>query len=157
MKNMEMHLEIAPMVPGDVPEAAALERQIFSMPWSENGFLASLRSPDTLYLAARLDGKLIGYCGFLQSFEEADITNAAVSAEHRGRGVGRRMLQELMERGRERGVLRYTLEVRAGNAPAIHLYRELGFASVGIRKGFYERPREDAVIMWTGEDGKDPQ
>ena len=144
-----MKLKISEMLPQDVPEVAALERQIFTMPWSENGFLASLRSQDTLYLVAREGERLLGYCGFLQSFDEADITNVAVSPENRGRGVGCEMLLELMRRGKERGIARYTLEVRVGNAAAIHLYQKLGFASVGIRKNFYEKPQEDALIMWT--------
>lgn len=144
-----MELTISEMMPGDVPEVAVLEQQIFTMPWTENGFLSSLQSKDTLYLVAREEGRLLGYCGFLQSFDEADITNVAVGPENRGRGVGYEMLRELMRRGKERGILRYTLEVRTGNAAAIHLYRKLGFISAGIRKNFYEKPREDALIMWT--------
>lgn len=144
-----MKVEISEMTPQDVPEVAALERQIFTMPWSENGFLSSLQSQDTLYLIARREGRLLGYCGFLQSFDEADITNVAVAPEERGRGVAYEMLSELMQRGRERGVMRYTLEVRIGNAAAVHLYQKLGFISAGIRKNFYEKPREDALIMWT--------
>ncbi len=144
-----MKVEISEMTPQDVPEVAALERQIFTMPWSENGFLSSLQSQDTLYLIARREGRLLGYCGFLQSFDEADITNVAVAPEERGRGVAYEMLSELMQRGRERGIMRYTLEVRIGNAVAVHLYQKLGFISAGIRKNFYEKPREDALIMWT--------
>lgn len=144
-------LEIERMHSGDVKEAAALEAQIFTMPWSEEGFHSALRSPDTLYLSAKQNGRLIGYCGFWQSFDEADITNVAVCERCRGRGVGYQMLVELMRLGRERGVLRYTLEVRTGNAAAVHLYEKLGFVSAGIRKNFYERPREDALIMWTEE------
>lgn len=144
-----MKVEISEMTPQDVPEVAALERQIFTMPWSENGFLSSLQSQDTLYLIARREGRLLGYCGFLQSFDEADITNVAVAPEERGRGVAYEMLSELMQRGRERGIMRYTLEVRIGNAAAVHLYQKLGFISAGIRKNFYEKPREDALIMWT--------
>ena len=137
------------MQPDDVLEVAALERQIFSLPWSEKGFLDSLNSPDTLYLTVRKDRKLIGYCGFLQSLDEADITNVAVSEEARGRGVGYQMLKTLMDEGRQRGVKRYTLEVRISNASALRLYEKLGFSSVGVRKNFYELPKEDAVIMWT--------
>ncbi|MDO4323403.1 MAG: ribosomal protein S18-alanine N-acetyltransferase [Lachnospiraceae bacterium] len=144
-----MEFEVSEMTPQDVPEVAVLERQIFTMPWSENGFLSSLQSQDTLYLVVREKGRLLGYCGLLQSFDEADITNVAVSPEERGRGVGHAMLQELMRRGKERGIMRYTLEVRTGNAAAIHLYQKLGFVSAGIRKNFYEKPREDALIMWT--------
>lgn len=145
-----MNLKIAEMLPQDVAEVALMEKEIFSMPWSEKGFLDFLRLPDTLYLVAREDGRLVGYCGFLQSFEEADITNVAVSPKCQDRGVGRQMLEELMARGKERGVCRYTLEVRVSNARAVHLYQKLGFEPVGIRRNFYEMPREDAVIMWTG-------
>ncbi len=141
-------LAIKEMTPEDVPEVAALERQVFSAPWSENGFLDSLRSQDTLYLTVWQEDKLVGYCGFLQSFDEADIMNVAVAPDYRNRGVGRRMLQELMQRGGGRGILRYTLEVRQSNAAAIHLYEKLGFVSVGIRKNFYEKPVESAMIMW---------
>ncbi len=144
-----MRIELSEMTAQDVSEVASLERQIFTAPWSENGFLSSLRSQDTLYLIARGEGRLLGYCGFLQSFDEADITNVAVAPGERGRGVAYEMLSELMRRGRSRGIMRYTLEVRVGNAAAVHLYQKLGFVSVGIRKNFYEKPREDALIMWT--------
>ncbi len=145
-------LEISGMQPQDIEQVAALERRIFSMPWSVDGFLASLQSPDTLYLAVRDCGRVAAYCGMLQSFDEADITNVAVAPEYRGRGVGLRMLRELMTRGAGRGVRRYTLEVRRSNAAAIRLYEKLGFVSVGIRRNFYAKPQEDALIMWTAED-----
>ncbi len=148
-----MELIIAKMEPEDILRTAWLERQIFSMPWSEKSFEESLRSKDALYLTAKAGGTLAGYCGFYQSFEEADIMNVAVAREFRRQGVAYRMLCALMELGRERGILRYTLEVRAGNQAALHLYEKLGFKSVGIRRGFYEKPREDAVIMWTDDAG----
>ena len=148
-ENCKADLAIEEMTPEDVPEVAALERQVFSLPWSEAGFLSSLRSPDALYLTARQEGRIVGYCGFLQSFDEADVMNVAVAPEFRNAGIGQRMLRELMLRGRTRGILRYTLEVRQSNATAIHLYEKLGFVSVGIRKDFYEKPVESAVIMWT--------
>ncbi len=135
----------------DAPEVAAIEEKIFSQPWSADGFRSSLSSADTLYLVVECDGQIAGYCGFLKSFDEADITDVAVSEACRGKGIGYQMLTELMRRGRERGIARFTLEVRVSNASAIHLYEKLGFASVGIRKNFYERPREDAMIMWTEE------
>jgi ribosomal-protein-alanine N-acetyltransferase len=144
-----MQLEITEMTEQDVAEAAQLEQEIFSMPWTSQGFLDSLQLADTLYLTARENGRLIGYCGLFQSFDEADITNVAVAPQCRNQGVGRQMLTELMRRGSARGISRYTLEVRAGNDAAIHLYQSIGFASVGIRKNFYEKPTEDAVIMWT--------
>lgn len=147
-----MKIRIIEMQPEDLAQVAELERQIFSQPWSEQGFASSLKSPDTLYLSVWIDDRLAGYCGFLQSFDEADITNVAVGGEFRGQGIGYQMLSELMERGRKRGIERYTLEVRTGNEAALHLYRKLGFECVGIRRGFYEKPKEDAAIMWTVRD-----
>lgn len=155
MRASALEMEISEMQPQDVREVALLEKEIFTMPWSENGFLTSLQSEDTLYLVVRRKHELIGYCGFLQSFDEADITNVAVSPAYRGKGVGYAMLAELMRRGRERGVARYTLEVRTGNVSAIRLYHRLGFEDAGIRKNFYEKPREDALIMWTGQGAAD--
>ena len=144
-----MEYEIDQMKPEDVREVAALEANIFSVPWSEAGFLSSLQSEDTLYLAVRKSGKLIAYCGLLQSLDEADITNVAVEESCRGCGIASRMLGRLMELGKARGIVRYTLEVRVSNASAIHVYEKLGFHSGGIRKNFYDRPKEDAMIMWT--------
>ena len=133
----------------DLDWVAPIEAETFTEPWSRESFLSSLNSQDTIYLAAFLDGRGAGYCGFLRSFEEADITNVAVTKEFRGRGVGRRMLEALMEEGRRQGICRFTLEVRAGNLGAIHLYQKLGFEPVGVRKNFYRFPAEDALIMWT--------
>ena len=99
-----MEYEIERMQPEDVREVAALEAKIFSIPWSEAGFLSSLQSKDTLYLAVRKSGQLIGYCGLLQSFDEADITNVAVEETYRGCGIASRMLERLMELGKARGI-----------------------------------------------------
>lgn len=140
---------IAELKSEDAAYAAEIERMIFTMPWSENGFRTSIESPDTEYLGVWTEHELVAYCGFLQSFDEADITNVAVHPDYRQRGIAFAMLKELMEKGKKRGIERYTLEVRAGNAAAIHLYEKLGFSSAGIRKNFYDKPKEDAMIMWT--------
>ena len=131
-----MEWKIEKMQPEDIKEVAQIENRIFTLPWSEQGFLSSLQSEDTLYLVVRKEGRVAGYCGLLQSFDEADITNVAVAEEARGAGICFAMLSELMRLGKERGIARYTLEVRASNAAALHLYEKLGFQSVGIRKNF---------------------
>lgn len=143
------NLEIKSMQPEDIPEVATMEALIFTQPWSANGFASSLQSADTEYLVVRSDGMLVGYCGLLQSLEEADITNVAVHPDWRNQGIAFAMLKELIKRGNARGIVRFTLEVRVGNASAIHLYEKLGFRSAGIRKNFYDLPKEDAMIMWT--------
>lgn len=141
-------LEIREMQTGDLERVAEIEKSIFSMPWSAKGFADSMEQDCTLFLTAVWDGEIAGYCGMFQSFDEADITNVAVAEKSRGRGIAQAMLKELMKKGKERGIAAYTLEVRVGNAAARRLYEKLGFETAGIRRNFYEKPVEDAVIMW---------
>lgn len=143
-----MQMVVRRMTEKDVPEAAALEAASFSMPWSEKAFYEQLGKSNALYLVAEKDGRIIGVCGLMESYGEADISNVSVDKRYQNRGVATTMLKDLMAEGSRRGISAYTLEVRAGNAAAIHLYEKIGFMREGIRRGFYERPREDAVIMW---------
>lgn len=132
----------------DLSQVCAIEADSFSLPWTEKGFQDAIAMQHTIFLAAELNGEIAGYCGCYQSLEEAEITNVAVKRELRGQGIARKLLEELMRMGTAQGAFAYTLEVRVSNAPAIHLYESLGFESVGIRKKFYEKPTEDAMIMW---------
>ena len=84
--------------------------------------------------------------------EEGDVTNVVVEESWRGQGLGRSLMTRLLEDGKARGIRAFTLEVRTGNKGAIRLYEELGFRSEGVRKGFYDLPKEDAYIMWKRED-----
>ena len=143
-------LLIRPMEELDLPQAAAIEKEAITPPWSEQAFRESLGLEHTILLAAKQDGQVAGYCVCYQSFEEGEITNVAVKKELRGQGIAGKLLEKLCSYGKERGLERYILEVRAGNEPAIHLYERSGFTRVGIRKGFYEQPVEDAVIMVKG-------
>ena len=132
----------------DLDEVAAIEQKYFSQPWSRGAFADTLKLSHTLYVVAETEDRIAGYCGCYQQLEEAEIVNVAVDEPFRGRGIGKKMLTELMRLGLERGAFAYTLEVRVSNIPAIRLYESLGFESVGIRKRFYEKPVEDANIMW---------
>ena len=139
---------VRPMQEQDLPQVCRIEAEAFSAPWSEKSFRDSLALSYACFLAAEYEGQIAGYCGFYQSAEEAEITNVAVKKELRGQGIAKRMLQELLRTGRTRGASAFLLEVRAGNRPAIHLYEGLGFERAGLRRNFYDKPREDAVIMW---------
>ncbi len=141
-------LTLHPMRAEDVSLVAKLEAEVFSQPWSEKAFLEETEREDRLFAVAYLDGVLAGYMGMIPSFEEADITNVAVEPSLRRKGIAEVMLRTVMEWGEGFGITAYTLEVRAGNAGAIALYEKLGFVSQGIRRNFYEKPREDALIMW---------
>ncbi|MDO4632788.1 MAG: ribosomal protein S18-alanine N-acetyltransferase [Eubacteriales bacterium] len=147
MQSEELIL-IREMTEEDLDTVCEIEKEIFSQPWSRQGFLDALHSEYTRYLCAVKDEELIGYCGYLRSFEEADITNVAVKESARRQNAGKKMLTELIHRGEQDGIEAFTLEVRKSNIPALRLYETLGFASCGVRKNFYDLPKEDAVIMW---------
>lgn len=141
-------LEIREMLCRDLDQVTALEEKIFSMPWTRGGFAAALQQENTFYLVGIQDGNVAAYCGMLQILDEADITNVAVAEEYRGMGIGRKMMEALLECGRCRNISAFTLEVRKSNQAAIILYEKLGFLNEGIRRNFYEKPTEDAMIMW---------
>lgn len=143
---------IRPMQKEDVPAISRLEEAAFSMPWSAEAFLDMVEREDSLYVTALIEGEPVGCCGVTNACGDGDINNVVVAEECRCQGIGRAMLSVLMEWGRQIGILNYTLEVRVSNAPAIHLYEGLGFISAGIRPGFYERPREDAMILWKRQE-----
>ena len=135
----------------DAASAAKLEREYYSLPWTERAFCDVLAQEHYRFLKAEAGGLLVGYCGFMRSFETAEITNVTVRQEYRRRGIARCLLLTLMEAGRAEGVERFTLEVRRSNEGAIALYQSLGFRQEGVRKGYYEFPREDALILWSEE------
>ena len=141
-------LIIREMEIADLGQVCDLEKEIFSLPWSRDGFLYSMNSPYEICLAAHLGKTIAGYAVLMISFDEGTISNIAVGEAFRGQGIGERLLKELISRGNEKSAERFTLEVRVSNEPAISLYRKFGFESVGVRRGFYEKPREDALIMW---------
>lgn len=142
-----MEERIVPMTINQVKAVAELEKLCFSDPWSERSVAGELDNPLSLWLVA-LDGEqLCGYVGCQRVPPEADVMNLAVIPEARRIGVGRRLMEALWKRLKELGDESLTLEVRASNAPAIALYEDLGFVQVGRRSNYYEKPREDALIL----------
>lgn len=132
----------------DVPFISRLEEETFSMPWSAESFLRMIEQEDTAYFVAEEDGRILGGCGLLLIAGEGNITNVVVAPGARRRGVATGLLTYLMEEGDRSGLTAYTLEVRVSNEAAIGLYEKLGFVSEGVRPRFYEKPTEDALIMW---------
>ena len=132
----------------DVPQVARIERENFSVPWSENAFLESIQKDYTLYVVAEEEGEILGYCGLYQAYNQGEIVNVAVDGKVRRRGVATKLLEFLFFESVKREIDSFFLEVRESNAPAIGLYESFGFEQVGIRKNFYEQPRENAIVMW---------
>lgn len=138
---------IRPMQEQDCKAVSELEKKVFSQPWSEQGLLDALAVEGTIFLLAEAAGKLIGYIGMYVSLDEGEITNVAVAPEKRGAGTGDMLLKAALAQAKDAGVAQVALEVRVSNAAAIHLYEKNGFKHCGLRKGFYEFPKEDAYIM----------
>lgn len=138
---------IRTMQKDDVAAVAALEAQIFPMPWSAAGFADTLPREDVIFLVAYEQDELLGYVGIYCTLDEGEITNVAVAPAARRRGIARALLTELKQQLACRNVARIVLEVRVSNEPAIRLYEQMGFSVLGVRKNFYEKPTEDAYIM----------
>lgn len=131
----------------DLEQVMKIEEENFSVPWTENGFFSFLIRQDTLFLTAEENGEIAGYCGLVMVPDEGDITNVSVARDKRRRGIGTLLLQELIRRAGEAGVAKLYLEVRESNQAAIALYESLGFQRDGIRRDYYEEPKENAVLM----------
>lgn len=140
--------EIRELREEDIEALSCIESESFSMPWSARDFRGLLSRDYCMYLVALADGEVAGCCGMTVSCGEGSIDNVVVAERFRNRGIAGDMLRELIARGESAGVTAFTLEVRVSNAAAIHLYEKQGFVSEGIRPNFYEKPTEDAYIMW---------
>lgn len=141
-------IEILEMTKEDVPVVSRIEEETFSMPWSAKDFLEMIQCEYAYYVVAKEAGEILGCCGIRNMCGDGEITNVVVKESSRKKGIGEAMLRGLMEQSRRIGVRNYTLEVRESNRVAIRLYEKLGFTVEGRRKDFYEKPKEDALIMW---------
>lgn len=141
-------MEISLMGEADLSQVAEIEKRIFSIPWSKKAFQDSMESENTIYIVAKEQEKVLGYAGMYVSFEEGNITNVAVDINARRRSIGRSLIVDILNKGKEKGVTDVFLEVRETNYAAISLYEKIGFQEAGIRKNFYEKPTENAVVMW---------
>lgn len=140
-------MRIVKMQPEHVAAVAEMERQCFSDPWSEKSVASELDNPLSLWLIAEADGVVAGYVGSQTVLDSADMMNLAVSQGFRRQGIGEQLVNSLTEALAEKGVKTLLLEVRISNEPAKQLYQKLGFEIVGKRPRYYEKPREDALIL----------
>jgi len=142
-----MKVETRPMETEDLDRVCELEESSFSMPWKKADFEDLIAEDESVYLVILKDDVLVGTAGYTFNGFEGYINNVVIDESCRGQGLGRLLMEALLEKGRADGVKEFTLEVRVGNVPANRLYESLGFVSEGIRKNFYERPTEDANVM----------
>ena len=139
--------QIEPMKEEHIGDIAEIERLCFSLPWSENALTDELTNENAHFLTALTFGRVSGYIGVIEICGEADITNVAVHPDFRRLGIGRKLLDTAEEEAVSRSCESITLEVRESNGAAISLYSGNGYKQIGIRKNFYEKPTENAVLM----------
>ena len=146
---MNESITVRPMVMTDVDGVMAVEHDSFLTPWSRSAFEEELaQNRLARYIVAVENGEIVGYAGTWLVINEAHVTNVAVSGQRRREGIGRLLMQKLMELARDNDMESMTLEVRVSNAAARHLYEQLGFVEAGMRKNYYSETKEDALILW---------
>jgi ribosomal-protein-alanine N-acetyltransferase len=128
---------VRPLKREHLSQIAEIEREAFKEPYSEELLKRELSLPFFLGVVAEVGGRVVGYAFGWKLGESFELHRIAVRKGERGRGVGRELLRELLKRCREEGVKEVFLEVRKGNAPAVNLYRSLGFKEVGERENYY--------------------
>ena len=131
----------------DAAAAAEIEYQSFPDPWSQNGILDTVSNPSTVCLLAEKAGKAVGYLFAYRAGDEAEIARIAVAGEQKRQGVGKSLMRTLEEVGKKKQIRRLLLDVRKSNREARAFYEKMAFQEDGIRRGFYQDPPEDAVLM----------
>lgn len=138
---------LRPLVSADLDRVVELEGELFGPgAWSRGVYLDELAAPGRTYLAAVVDGTVVGYAG-LAAGEEAQVMTVGVAAPYRRRGIARQLLEALLSAARADGSRTVLLEVRASDAGAQRLYEGAGFTRIGLRRGYYAAEGEDAVVM----------
>jgi ribosomal-protein-alanine N-acetyltransferase len=130
-----------------VDTVLAMEQESYPDPWTQGMFCQEIVGSASSFYVVLRDGEIVGYGGFWLLLDEAHITKITVRPDLRGQGHGQELLDFLMGRAREQGAVSMRLEVRYSNHAAQGLYRANGFYEVGIRKGYYARSGEDAIVM----------
>ena len=141
-----MNYEIVPVTEEMLDRLEEMEKECFSVPWTREMLLYQM-SGNNIFLAAVNNGEVMGYIGMMFVLDEGYISNVAVTGKYRRQGIAKALISALEAKCREMHLSFMTLEVRESNIPAISLYAGLGFEEVGVRKNYYDKPRENAILM----------
>ena len=134
----------------DVATVARLERESFSTPWNARTFRTLLGRPGAeLWVAEHESGGVIGYYVLWCIQDQGELANIAVEQRYRGQRIGAMLLDHALEVSASRGVESVYLEVRVSNVTARQMYESRGFEQIGVRRNYYDRPREDACVLMT--------
>lgn len=131
----------------DIETVATLEKQFFSTPWSKASLENAIKNSAETFWVAKLEGDVVGYLGFMQSFECADILTVCIDPTYRRKGYAESLLCFCLEQMKINGVEKVFLEVRESNLAARTLYEKVGFTYFNKRVNYYKDPTEDAFVM----------
>jgi ribosomal-protein-alanine N-acetyltransferase len=137
----------------DVPELLAIEVAQFPEPWTRAMLLDEITDTETRRYTVGVEGKrIIGYLGVMYVLDELHVNTIGTLPGHEGKGVATSLMDDAWRVAKERGIVRATLEVAVTNTRAQALYFRFGFSPVGVRKNYYERTKEDALVLWADFD-----
>jgi ribosomal-protein-alanine N-acetyltransferase len=136
--------------PDEIDAVLAVEEASFTNPWTREMYVAELENRDVsyCYLAKDEDGLVLGFCSYWRVLDELHINNLAVLPQQRRAGIGSALLKFVLNQGAVLGARRATLEVRRSNECARLLYERFGFTVAGVRRAYYTKPVEDALVLW---------
>lgn len=139
---------LRPLTAADLPDLVRMEGELFGAgAWSRESLAEEIVGTGRWYLGAVVDGRLVGYAGLWFDGYDVQVMTIGTDVAHQGRGLGRLMLDALVERARALGAAAMLLEVRVDNEPALRLYRRTGFEQLGLRRGYYQPENADAWTM----------
>ena len=135
------------MLVEDLEQVVDIEQNLFSVPWTKEGFLTYLMKKDTMFFVVEEKERILGYCSMMTVLDEGDILNVAVRSDRQKEGIGQFLVDSMLRMAEMQGIKLVHLEVRQGNETARRLYQRLGFKEDGLRRNYYENPVENAVLM----------
>lgn len=145
-RALEEKIKILPMTEADIEEISPNFQTEFDEFWNINNLKNDFQSPNSTYFVAKLDNEIVGFAGFLNICDEANIMNIVTKINKRHLGIGSKLLSQLITSAHEQNCKSITLEVNEHNAPAIHLYEKFNFKRIGLRKKYYNN-KDNAIIM----------
>ena len=135
------------MLVEDLDQVVDIEQNLFSVPWTKEGFLTYLMKKDTMFFVVEEKERILGYCSMMPVLDEGDLLNVAVRSDRQKEGIGQFLVDSMLRMAEMQGIRLVHLEVRQGNGTARRLYQRLGFKEDGLRRDYYENPVENAVLM----------
>ena len=140
-------MEIRRATPEDLPQLVELEKSCFPDPWSQKSLRSTITEDDSYFAVAITDGKIVGYINTTYVLDEMNLNRICVLPQYRKMGAARSLMEGMFAHARQKGLAQIFLEVRLSNLEAQRVYQRFGFKVVGERKGFYQNPPENGLVM----------